>query len=153
MSVVGSPSTRTRSARRPGRIANGRATYADLAEHADISPLSARKRTLRLIDGAVLPTADVDLALLGITTEALLWITVAPGAMDRTAHALAAHPQVQSVVATTGPANLLAVVATTDLDALYGLMADSPAGLEHVNSLEVTPILMTYKRNRLPRAV
>ena len=131
--------------------ANGRATYADLAEHAGITPLSARKRANRLIGNAIVPSADVDVAVLGITTEALLWITVAPHSMDRTAYALAVHPQVRLVVATTGPTNLLAGVATTDLDALYRLLTESLDGLENVRSVEVTPILMTYKRNRLPR--
>ncbi|MFK4272746.1 Lrp/AsnC family transcriptional regulator [Streptomyces milbemycinicus] len=126
--------------------ADGRATYTDLARRAHTTPLAARRRTERLIGRAVRLATEVDLALLGIGADALLWITVAPHALDATAHALSGNSQVRFTAATTGPANLLAAVAATDLEALYRLFTETLDGLPHITALETTPILMTFKR-------
>ncbi|MFF3669409.1 Lrp/AsnC family transcriptional regulator [Microtetraspora malaysiensis] len=97
-----------------------RSTYTELARRAGITPLRARRRLDTLVRGQVIRLAtEVDLALLGAHVEALLWISVQPGALEETAAALTTHPQVRFVAATTGPANLLVALAATDLDAVY----------------------------------
>lgn len=94
---------------------DGRATYTDLARRAGIAALTARRRLELLVQSQVLRQAT-DLALLGAQTEALLWISVRPGALQETARTLSAHPHVRFCAAATGPANL--VVAAANLDAL-----------------------------------
>ncbi|MEU2916408.1 Lrp/AsnC family transcriptional regulator [Streptomyces massasporeus] len=94
---------------------DGRATYTDLARRASIAALTARRRLELLVQSQVLRQAT-DLALLGAQTEALLWISVRPGALQETARTLSAHPHVRFCAAATGPANL--VVAAANLDAL-----------------------------------
>ncbi|MFE8991278.1 Lrp/AsnC family transcriptional regulator [Streptomyces collinus] len=82
---------------------------------ADTTALTARRRLEALVGGQVLRLAtEVDLAWLGIRTEALLWITVAPGGLEETGHELSRHPQVRFASAVTGPANLLVAVAAVD---------------------------------------
>ncbi|MGI5192741.1 AsnC family transcriptional regulator [Streptomyces sp. CA-288835] len=130
---------------------DGRATYTDLARHANTTALTARRRVERLTGHAVRLATEVDLPLLGIHTEALLWISVAPGALERTALALSSHPQIRFTAATTGSANLLAAVAATNLDALYHLLTVSLDGLQDIAAVETTPILMTLKRTGLLR--
>ena len=104
---------------------NGRATYADLARRAGTTALTARRRLDALVRGKILRlVTEVDLALLGARTEAMLWITVQPGALEETGQTLSAHPHVRFTAATTGPANLLVTLAAADLNALYTFLID-----------------------------
>ncbi|SOE06739.1 Lrp/AsnC ligand binding domain-containing protein [Streptomyces sp. Ag109_G2-15] len=133
-------------------IEDGRASYTDLARRADTTPLTARRRLEALVGGQVLRLAtEVDLARLGIRTEALLWITVAPGGLEETGHQLSRHPQVRFASATTGSANLLVAVAAADLNALYHFLSDTIGALAHITTIEVTPILTGVKRTGLVR--
>ncbi|WP_262061672.1 Lrp/AsnC ligand binding domain-containing protein [Streptomyces sp. STR69] len=133
-------------------IEDGRASYANLARRADTTPLTARRRLEALLDNQVLRLAtEVDLARLGIRTEALLWINVAPVGLEETGHRLSRHPQVRFASATTGAANLLVAVAATDLDALYRFVSDTIGALPHISTLEVTPLLSGVKRTGLVR--
>ncbi|MFD5792980.1 Lrp/AsnC family transcriptional regulator [Streptomyces diastatochromogenes] len=133
-------------------IEDGRASYTDLARRADTTPLTARRRLEALVGGQVLRLAtEVDLARLGIRTEALLWITVAPGGLEETGRQLSRHPQVRFTSAITGSANLLVAVAAADLNALYHFLSDTIGALEHITTIEVTPILTGVKRTGLVR--
>jgi DNA-binding Lrp family transcriptional regulator len=133
-------------------IEDGRARYTDLARRANTTALTARRRVEALVNGQVLRLAtEVDLARLGVRTEALLWITVAPGGLEETGQQLSRHPQVRFASATTGSANLLVAVAATDLDALYRFLSETIGALEHITTLEVTPILTGVKRTGLVR--
>ncbi|MEU6553250.1 Lrp/AsnC family transcriptional regulator [Streptomyces sp. NPDC046915] len=153
------PAAPTRSALLPldhqlitALIEDGRASYTDLARRADTTPLTARHRLEALVGGQVLRLAtEVDLARLGVRTEALLWITVAPGRLEETGHQLSRHPQVRFASATTGPANLLVAVAAAGLDALYHFLSDTVGALTHISTMEVTPILSGVKRTGLVR--
>ncbi|WP_329529345.1 Lrp/AsnC family transcriptional regulator [Streptomyces sp. NBC_01462] len=136
----------------PALIDNGRAPYTDLAQRADTTALTARRRLETLLSGQVLRLAtEVDLARLGIRTEALLWITAAPGGLEETGRQLSRHPQVRFAAATTGPANLLVAVAATDIDALYRFMTHTIGALPHITTVDVTPILTGVKRTGLVR--
>ncbi|MBK6014630.1 Lrp/AsnC ligand binding domain-containing protein [Streptomyces sp. MBT53] len=133
-------------------VEDGRASYADLAHRADTTPLTARRRLEALVDNQVLRLAtEVDLARLGIRTEALLWITVAPGGLEETGRRLSRHPQVRFASAITGATNLLVAVAATDLDALYRFVSDTIGALPRISTLEVTPLLSGVKRTGLVR--
>jgi DNA-binding Lrp family transcriptional regulator len=133
-------------------VEDGRASYADLAHRADTTPLTARRRLEALVSSQVLRLAtEVDLARLGIRTEALLWITVAPGGLEETGQQLSRHPQVRFASATTGSANLLVAVAAADLNALYHFLSNTIGALTHISTIEVTPILTGVKRTGLVR--
>ena len=132
--------------------ANGRAGYTELAARTGLSPLTARRRVDALIRGGVVRLAtEVDLALLGCHAEALLWLTVSPGALEATGEALGRHPRVRFAAATTGPANLLLAVAVPDLSALYTFLTETVGALDRITTVETTPILATAKRTGLPR--
>ncbi|MEU9451518.1 Lrp/AsnC family transcriptional regulator [Streptomyces sp. NPDC048277] len=131
---------------------DGRASYTDLAQRADTTALTARRRLEALVAGQVLRLAtEVDLARLGIRAEALLWITVAPGGLEETGRQLSRHPQVRFASAVTGPANLLVAVAAAGLDALYVFLSETIGALPHVTTIDVTPILTGVKRTGLVR--
>ncbi|POX52880.1 Lrp/AsnC ligand binding domain-containing protein [Streptomyces sp. Ru72] len=59
-------------------------------------------------------------------------------------------PQVRFTAATTGSARLLVAVAAADLNALYRFLSDTVGALEHIITLEVTPILTGVKRTDRP---
>lgn len=131
---------------------DGRATYTDLARRAGTTALTARRRLEALLEGQVLRLAtELDLALLGAQTEALLWIAVRPGALQQTAQTLSTHPHVRFCAATTGPANLVAAVAAANLDALYTFLTDTIGALDGVTAIDTTPLLATVKRTGLIR--
>ncbi|WP_345440800.1 Lrp/AsnC family transcriptional regulator [Actinoallomurus vinaceus] len=131
---------------------DGRATYTELARRAGTTPLTARRRLDALLRGQVLRVAtEVDLTLLGAHAEALLWITVQPGALHRTAQTLSTHPQVRFTAATSGPANLLIALAATDLDALYTFLTTVVGPLDGITGIDTTPLLQTFKRTGLLR--
>jgi DNA-binding Lrp family transcriptional regulator len=131
---------------------DGRATYTDLARRVGTTPLTARRRLDALTGSLVIRTAtEVDLALLGIHAEALLWITAQPGALEETAQTLSTHPQVRFTAATTGPANLLIALAAPDLDGLYTFLTTTIGPLNQITAVEITPLLATVKRTGLIR--
>ncbi|GAA3838969.1 Lrp/AsnC family transcriptional regulator [Streptomyces phyllanthi] len=135
-----------------GLTEDGRATYTDLARRAGTTALTARRRLEALVDGQVLRLAtELDLALLGAQTEALLWIVVQPGVLQEAAQTLSTHPHVRFCAATTGPANLVVAVAAANLDALYTFLTDTVGPLDGVTAIDTTPLLATVKRTGLIR--
>ncbi|MEU7306088.1 Lrp/AsnC family transcriptional regulator [Streptomyces sp. NPDC007206] len=135
-----------------GLTEDGRATYTDLARRAGTTALTARRRLEALTGAQVLRLAtELDLAMLGAHAEALLWISVRPGALREAGHALSTHPHVRFCAATTGPANLLVAVAAANLDALYTFLTDTLGPLDGVTAIDTTPLLATVKRTGLIR--
>ncbi|WP_229917414.1 Lrp/AsnC family transcriptional regulator [Streptomyces canarius] len=131
---------------------DGRASCTDLARRVGTTALTARRRVEALVGGQVLRLAtEVDLARLGVRAEALLWVTVAPGAVEETGQQLSHHPQVRFTTATTGSANLLVAVAAAGLDALHRFLSDTVGAVDHITALEATPILTGVKRTGLVR--
>ena len=133
-------------------IDDARAPYTELARRINATALTVRRRVQALVNGQFLRLAtEVDLAVLGIRAEALLWISVAPGALEETGEQLSRHPQVRFAAATTGPSNLLVAVAAADLTALYNFLSDTVGVLEHISAIDVSPILIGVKRTGLVR--
>lgn len=130
---------------------DARMTHATLAGQAAIAESTARRRLTRLIqDGRLRVTTDIDLALLGFDTEAVLWLSVRPDALHQVANTLADQPATRFAGVTTGPTNLIAVVATPGQQALYELLTDPLGSLPGITHIETTPILRTLKRAGRP---
>ena len=126
---------------------NARAGYSELATLLDTSASTVRRRLELLLSAHLVRLAcEVDLGLLGIASEALLWIATGPGSLEAVGNALSRHPQVRFTAATTGAANLLVAVAAEDLNGLYAFLTKTVGSLDDVRGLEVTPILNSAKR-------
>ena len=133
-------------------VINARADYGELAARLGTSASTARRRLELLISARILRLAcEVDLSLLGIASEALLWIAIGPGGLEAAGNTLSQHPQVRFTAATTGSANLLVAVAAEDLGGLYTFLTGVVGSLEDIRGLEVTPILHSVKRTGLVR--
>lgn len=127
---------------------DGRAAVPDLASATGCSESAVRRRLQELRAAGVLYfDVDIDPMRYGFAFEAVLWLNVAPAALDAVAEALAAHPEVAYAAATTGPSNLAAMVVCRDADALYEYLARQLGGLQGVLSAEATPVTRHIKRS------
>ncbi|WP_207926883.1 Lrp/AsnC family transcriptional regulator [Actinocrispum wychmicini] len=127
---------------------DGRTSYPDLAAATGIPESTARRRLAELRhDGVLYFDVDVDSLLFGYTTEAALWLTVAPTELTAVATDLARHPQVAFAAAVTGPTNMFAFVVCRDPDALYDYLATQVGALRGVLQVETAPIMRSAKRS------
>jgi DNA-binding Lrp family transcriptional regulator len=119
--------------------ADGRAPHARLAQETGWSAARVKRRIASL-EGSGALVFDVDLlpALLGFSVNAVLWLTMPPRHLAAVAEEIAAHEQVASVVAVSGRNNLMAVVICRDVEDLYRYIAERLAGIEKIQSYDVS---------------
>ncbi|MFI6870671.1 Lrp/AsnC family transcriptional regulator [Nocardia sp. NPDC050406] len=126
--------------------ADGRAGLADLATATGWSPATVARRLADLRGrDEIFFDVQLDDALLGANTQALLWMSVAPARLDEVASELAGHPELAFVFATTGPNNLVAQVMCSDTGALHHYLTRRLGTFEAIRTLEVAPVLATIK--------
>jgi DNA-binding Lrp family transcriptional regulator len=85
-----------------------------------------------------------DYRIYDLSTRVLLWASVAPAELDSAGLALARHPEVAFVCATTGATNLHAVLLCKDLHSLYTYLTTRVAELG-VRQVETSPIMRALK--------
>ncbi|KJY40188.1 Lrp/AsnC family transcriptional regulator [Streptomyces sp. NRRL S-495] len=126
---------------------DGRAPLAALAAGAGSPETTVRRRLAALVDGGLLFfDVDVDPRPLGFEVEAFCWLTVAPGRLAAVGRAMAEHPEVGFVAATTGPSNLVAGLVCRDTGAFYDYLTQGLGELEGVVAVETAPLLRSVKR-------
>jgi DNA-binding Lrp family transcriptional regulator len=125
---------------------DGRASYADLARAAGCAQATVARRLGDLrARRALFFDVEVDAAAYGITTQALLWMAVAPAHAEEVATALAAHDELAVVVATTGPTNLLAEALCASPADLHRYLTRRLGALTQILTVETAPVLRTLK--------
>jgi DNA-binding Lrp family transcriptional regulator len=125
---------------------DGRASLADLAAATGYSPVTVARRLADLqASGSIFFDVEIDPALLGAPTQALLWMSVTPAYLDEVATALAKDEELAFVAATTGPTNLVATALCKDPADLHHFLAHRLGGLPEIRSLETAPVLQTLK--------
>ncbi|MEV6416037.1 Lrp/AsnC family transcriptional regulator [Kribbella sp. NPDC051718] len=125
---------------------DGRAGFAELAVATGWSAATVAKRLGELrASGAIYFDVDLDPALFGVTTGALLWMSVVPAHLDRVGKALAEHDELAFVAATTGRTNLAAHALSPDPDSLHHYLTHRLAAFPEITSLESAPVLRTIK--------
>jgi DNA-binding Lrp family transcriptional regulator len=130
---------------------DGRAPHALLAAKLGWHESTVRRRIRQLrTSGALYFDVELEERCLGYTTNAVLWISVEPGALDPAGRALAELPEVPFAAATTGPHNLIASLLCTDDDSLYTCIAQRIGSLPGVRAVETAPVIRTVKRVGLP---
>ncbi|MFC4945340.1 Lrp/AsnC family transcriptional regulator [Pseudonocardia sp. GCM10023141] len=126
---------------------DGRTTYAELATAAGSSVSTVRRRVEHLRHSGVLSLQlDIAAESLGFAAQARLWMTVQPSAQVAVGEALATHPEVAFVAATTGVTNLTAAVQCRDTRDLYRYLTERVAPFDAVRTLETAPVIRTVKR-------
>ncbi|KAB2379433.1 Lrp/AsnC family transcriptional regulator [Actinomadura montaniterrae] len=132
---------------------DGRAGYTDLAAATGWSQATAARRLAGLrARGTLFFDVEVDSALLGGTTQTLIWMSVAPGRLDDVATTIAGHDELAVVAATTGPTNLLAQALCDGPADLHRYLTRELGALDGIRTLETAPVLRTLKRAGAVRA-
>ncbi|QWF78473.1 Lrp/AsnC family transcriptional regulator [Amycolatopsis sp. CA-230715] len=125
---------------------DGRASHTELASATGWSPATVARRLADLrASGAIFFDIDLDGSLFGVTTQALLWMAVAPAHVDAVATALAEHPELAFLAATTGPSNLVAKALCSGPRALHEYLVHRLGAFDEIRSLETAPVLRTLK--------
>ncbi|MEU5614187.1 Lrp/AsnC family transcriptional regulator [Streptomyces sparsogenes] len=125
---------------------DGRTGHAELAAATGWSPATVARRLGGLRErGTLFFDVEIDAALLGVTTQALLWIAVPPARLDGIATALARHAELAVVAATTGATNLVAHALCPDPAALHHYLTRRLGSLDAIRTLETAPVLHTLK--------
>ncbi|MEU6588450.1 AsnC family transcriptional regulator [Streptomyces sp. NPDC046881] len=126
---------------------DGRAGFRELSAATGWSPTAVRRRVNELRrSGGLYFDVDFSPALLGLSCEAALWLSVAPADLPAAGAALAGHPEVAFAAATTGPTNLYTSVQVRDARALYAYLTGPVAALPGVRDVQTAPVLQTLKR-------
>ncbi|WP_020499363.1 Lrp/AsnC family transcriptional regulator [Sciscionella marina] len=125
---------------------DGRASYVELAEATGWSQATVARRLTELrADRAVYFDLEIDDALFGVRTEALLWLAVDPARLDAVARSMTTHAELASVIATTGPTNLMATALCANPAELHDYLIGRVGALEGIRTLETAPVLRNLK--------
>ncbi|MGW0885442.1 Lrp/AsnC family transcriptional regulator [Streptomyces sp. NPDC002671] len=125
---------------------DGRASLTDLAAATGWSAATIARRLADLrAGGALFFDVELDNTLLGVTTQAMLWMAVAPAHFEHVARILAGHHELAYVAAVTGPSNLVAEVLCPDPTALHRYLIEKVGAVEAIRSLETAPVLRMVK--------
>lgn len=127
---------------RDARIPNG-----ELAASVGWSESALRRRMdhLRSI-GVLYFDLELDVDLLGLRSQAWLWLTVHPAELEAVGAELARHQEVPFAAATTGPCNLAAIVCCRSPEALYTYLTKRIGPLPGVQGIESVPVTRTLKQ-------
>lgn len=118
---------------------DGRIPHSQLAELTGWSPARVKRRITALEASATL-TYDVDVLpeRLGFPIHAMIWLSTAPRHLTSVADQLLAHAEIASVVAVSGPSNLMVVVIARDVDDLHRYITDRLATVGHIDRYDVS---------------
>jgi DNA-binding Lrp family transcriptional regulator len=126
---------------------DGRASWTALAAATGRSEAQVARRVEALLaSGAIFTDVETAPVLLGFRACAMLWISAAPGALDRVGTALSRHPETAYVAAVTGTSNLVAYVLCRDDAELYAYLTRRVGPIEDVRDVEVAPTMRVVKQ-------
>ncbi|MCP9210479.1 Lrp/AsnC family transcriptional regulator [Streptomyces sp. NEAU-Y11] len=135
-------------ARLAGELAlDGRAELARLATVTGWSASTVRRRIAGLRAAGVLHfEVDVSPSHFGFPMEALMWLEVAPAALNEATEALGRHPTVAFAAVTTGRASVFAMVQSRDTTSLHDFLADKLGALPGIGRIETALVQRRAKR-------
>lgn len=126
--------------------ADGRRPFTQIAAEIGVSEAAVRARTNRLIDRGILQIVGVaDPEKLGFQ-QALIGIRCDPGRLVAVADALAALPEVDYVVITTGRYDILIELVSEDRDGLLHFLTERLPAIDGVRDTETFPYLRLVKQ-------
>ncbi len=89
---------------------------------------------------------DVGPLPVGYGVRGALWLRVRPADLDAVGRAMAAHPEIVYVAATTGSFTLMASIICRDTAHLYRYVTERLGALDGITGLEVAPSLRVFKQ-------
>ncbi|MCP3767887.1 Lrp/AsnC family transcriptional regulator [Streptomyces sp. MAR25Y5] len=125
---------------------DGRAPLTGLQSATGLSETAVRKRLERLRGTGVLHLAvEYDHEPLGQGVEALIWLTVAPHALDEAGAGVAGHSAVRFAAAVTGRTNLVISALCRSTEELYTFLCEGIGALPGVHTAETVLTLRRIK--------
>lgn len=129
---------------------DGRRTWRHLADALGVQPATVSRRVEALMSAGLLRLRTVvQPAVIGQPVVAYVWLRVAPSRLEAVGRALAAHPNVLNIAATTGHSNLSGEVAVASDEALYAFITEDVGQLSGVAAVDVSDGLDVIKRGSL----
>lgn len=129
---------------------DGRAGYEEIARAAGVSLQTARRRVEQLrLSGACMLRAIFEPAVLGLRTEALLWVRAPYTDIDAIGEELQRAPQVRYAAVIAGDHQLVVDVVVKDRSALYDYLRTAPWTAK-AQSIEPTLVVEAFKRSGTP---
>ncbi|QPL96418.1 AsnC family transcriptional regulator [Streptomyces clavuligerus] len=126
---------------------DGRATLTELQTDTGLSESVVKQRLEQLrTTGVLYFTVQYDRQTLGNEVAAILWLTVAPGALAAAGNDLATHPEVQFAGAVTGQANLVATTLHRTTEDLCVCLSDRIGTLQGIHTVETALTLRQIKQ-------
>jgi len=127
---------------------DGRATNASLAAATGWHESTVRRRIRELRGNGILRfDIDIDTRGYGVSAQAMLWISVEPAHLDAAGKAIAEHPEVPFVAATTGPTSLMATIVCQDTAHLHAYLTQQLAAVRGVHGADTSPLIRIIKRS------
>lgn len=125
---------------------DGRCNVAGLAAATGWSPATVGRRLAELQrSGALYFDVEINPALFGATTQALIWAAVRPARLEEIAATLAQHDELAYVAATTGPSNLVAYALCGSPAHLHDYLVRGIGAFDAIHALESAPVMQTLK--------
>ncbi|MFE4874969.1 Lrp/AsnC family transcriptional regulator [Streptomyces sp. NPDC056682] len=125
---------------------NPRAGVGEIARILGEHERTIARRVQRLIGArAIRPTATCDVIRCGLGKSVILHLDVAPGALEKTAQALAGHSEMRTVLATCGGSSTLWCETVLPCSAqLHTLMGEGIPTLQGITRVEAHLTLKTF---------
>lgn len=125
---------------------DGRRPFTQIAADLGVSEAAVRARTNRLVERGILQIVGVtDPNKLGFH-QALIGVRCEPGRLVAVAEALAALPEVDYVVITTGRFDILVETVSSDPDGLLRFLTDRLQTIDGVRDTETFTYLRLVKQ-------
>jgi Lrp/AsnC family transcriptional regulator for asnA, asnC and gidA len=126
--------------------ADGRRSYAAIAQAVGLSEAAVRQRIQRLLDAGVMQIVAVtDPMQMGFARQAMIGVN-AEGDLREVAHKLSALPEVDYVVITAGSFDILLEVVCENDEHLLSLLSDSIRAVPGIRDTETFVYLRLAKQ-------
>lgn len=131
---------------------DGRMSAAQMARELKWGQSTAYRTVQSLLQrGVVRPRVEIEPELLGYALEAVVALTVTPGAVEEVAERLARHPSARYVSTTAGTSSVIHQGVFRNEDELAGFLNRDLADLPGLTSFEVSVVLEALRRHWLDR--
>ncbi|AUL45955.1 transcriptional regulator [Bordetella trematum] len=132
---------------------DGRASLAELAEHAGVSEPTAQRLLQGLLERRALSLrVEVEPALVGFPVEAVVSVQVRPQAVNALAAHLARDANTRCLFGTSGPSQLFWHVLCRDSTQLWDVVTRRLGEMDGVLNSDVAVVMRAHKRCGIVRA-